>query len=306
MNFEFEDMAMDTQRSRALHNFSFPGGLRWGNQRSLRCIKVDCDSQVSPLREFTSTGSDSSGHRHHQESSQLRQTMGDRGGEKGSPDSDFLFLGSLQMGCTPTHVTHGGRGIRDDEGNGVTAVRENVMFDRQKAADESKVSIFKEGGEVSVSLTPHPAAMSVGGDTNRPWNLRKRRAVCKTTASGFVVGVNGVASCAGVGGKGMSEDAARPSSEISLIKAAAAVVTDKWLRSGGNGCGEIRKREKFSVALSKREIEEDFLAFTGHKPPRRPKKRAKIVQRQLDTLFPGLWLTEITPELYKVSGAAAP
>ncbi|XP_075507062.1 uncharacterized protein LOC142543591 [Primulina tabacum] len=302
-------MAMDTQRSRALHNFSFPGGLRWGNQRSLRCIKVDCDSQGLPLREFASDGSDSSGHRHHQDSSQLRHTTGGRGREKGSPDSDFVFLGSIQMDCTPPQVTHGGWGIGDDEGNGVTAVRENVMFDRPKAADESKLSIFKEGGEVSVSpqsVTPHPAAMSVGDDTNRPWNLRKRRAACKTPASEFAVGVNGVSSCPGVGGKGMREDGARPSSEISLIKGAAAAVTGKSLRSGSNGCGEKRKREKFSVALSKREIEEDFLTFTGHKPLRRPKKRAKNVLRQLDTLFPGLWLTEITPELYKVSGEAAP
>ncbi|XP_073135490.1 uncharacterized protein [Henckelia pumila] len=303
-------MAMDTQRSKALHNFSFPGGLRWGNQRSLRCIKVDSDTEVSPLREFTSNGSDSSGHRRHQQSTQLRQAAGDRGREEGSPDSDFVFLGSHRMGSTPPKVTRGGRGIGDDGSNGITAVRENVVFDRQKAADESKVSIFeegREGGEASVSpqsLTPpHPAATVAGGDANRPWNLRKRRAACKTPASGFVVGVNGGASCPGVGGKGVKADWARPSSDFSLIKPAAAV-TDKSLRSGGNGCGEKTKRVKFSVALSKSEIEEDFLSFTGHKPLRRPKKRAKNVQRELDTLFPGLLLTEITPDLYKVSGAA--
>ncbi|KZV42091.1 hypothetical protein F511_11687 [Dorcoceras hygrometricum] len=230
------------------------------------------------------------GHRHHQQSSQLRQTGGGGGGggEKGSPDSEFVFLGSHHMGSTPPHVKHGGRGIGDVESNGVTNVRENAMFDRRKDPGESKVSIFMEGGEVSVSpqsLTPNPTAMAVGSDINRPWNLRKRRAACKTPASGFVDGVHGA------GGKGVMADG-------------AAAVTDKSLRSGGNGCGEKRKREKFSVALSKGEIEEDFLAFTGHRPPRRPKKRAKNVQRGLDTLFPGLWLTEITPELYKVSGAA--
>ncbi|XP_073053914.1 uncharacterized protein [Primulina eburnea] len=302
-------MAMDAQRSKALHKFTFPDSLRWGNQRSLRCMKVDSDRQVSPLWEFTSNGSDSSGNRHHQQSSQLRQTSGDRGREKGSPDSDFVFLGSHQMGSTPPLVTQCVRGIGEDERNGITAVRENLIFDLQKVVDKLKESILKEGHErekVSVSppsLTSHPALISAGGDANMPWNLRKRRAACKRPASGFVVGLNEGASCADVAGMGMRADGAKPSSEISLIKA-AATVTDKSLRRGGNGCREKRKREKVSVALSKREIEEDFLSFTGRKPPRRPKKRNKMVQRELDTLFPGLRLTEITPDLYKVSGAA--
>ncbi|KAL3824093.1 hypothetical protein ACJIZ3_020122 [Penstemon smallii] len=64
------------------------------------------------------------------------------------------------------------------------------------------------------------------------------------------------------------------------------------------------ERAKFSVALSKREIEEDFMGVVGHRPPRRPKKRAKIIQKQLDTLFPGLWLTEVTSDMYKVHEAA--
>ncbi|PSS35934.1 Pescadillo like, partial [Actinidia chinensis var. chinensis] len=63
------------------------------------------------------------------------------------------------------------------------------------------------------------------------------------------------------------------------------------------------KKQKFSVSLSRLEIEEDVFALTGSKPARRPKKRAKIVQKQLDNLFPGLWLAAITPDSYKVSDA---
>ncbi|KAF4371954.1 hypothetical protein F8388_000121 [Cannabis sativa] len=33
--------------------------------------------------------------------------------------------------------------------------------------------------------------------------------------------------------------------------------------------------------LAKKEIEEDFISLLGHKPPRRPKKRPRNVQRQL-------------------------
>lgn len=66
--------------------------------------------------------------------------------------------------------------------------------------------------------------------------------------------------------------------------------------------GNVMKRERceFSVALRKEEIEDDFLKMKGMKPPRRPKKRAKYIQRQLDSVFPGLGLSEITPELYKI------
>ncbi|OMO63500.1 hypothetical protein COLO4_32388 [Corchorus olitorius] len=40
--------------------------------------------------------------------------------------------------------------------------------------------------------------------------------------------------------------------------------------------------------------------MAGHRPPRRPKKRSRHVQKQLDSLFPGLWLTEVTADFYKV------
>ncbi|XP_016442546.1 uncharacterized protein LOC107767955 [Nicotiana tabacum] len=60
------------------------------------------------------------------------------------------------------------------------------------------------------------------------------------------------------------------------------------------------KRQRFSIALSREEIDEDLYAMTGLKAARRPKKRVKVVQKQLDTLFPGLWLASITPDSYKV------
>ncbi|KAG0500147.1 hypothetical protein HPP92_000219 [Vanilla planifolia] len=64
--------------------------------------------------------------------------------------------------------------------------------------------------------------------------------------------------------------------------------------------GEIGQRKKFFVSLSREEIEEDFYVFKGTKPCRRPKKRARIVERQLEALFPGLWLSEVTMDTYKL------
>ncbi|KAK7390879.1 hypothetical protein VNO78_19039 [Psophocarpus tetragonolobus] len=57
---------------------------------------------------------------------------------------------------------------------------------------------------------------------------------------------------------------------------------------------------KFSLPLSKKEVEEDFLKILGHRPPRRPKRRPRNTQKQLDTLFPGLWLSDINADCYKV------
>lgn len=67
---------------------------------------------------------------------------------------------------------------------------------------------------------------------------------------------------------------------------------------------EAKKKKmmnKFSIPLTKGDIEEDFIALTGSKPPRRPKKRSRSVQKQLDFVFPGLWLNSITPDSYKVT-----
>ncbi|KAJ9563660.1 hypothetical protein OSB04_008820 [Centaurea solstitialis] len=72
---------------------------------------------------------------------------------------------------------------------------------------------------------------------------------------------------------------------------------------GGDGRIEkvVRARAKFSVPLSRREMEKDFEDMGERRLPRKPKKRPKSIQNQLDTLFPGLWLTEINADLYRVS-----
>ncbi|XP_071687246.1 uncharacterized protein [Rutidosis leptorrhynchoides] len=66
------------------------------------------------------------------------------------------------------------------------------------------------------------------------------------------------------------------------------------------GSGD-KSRAIFSVPLSRREMEKDFEDMGERRLPRKPKKRPKSVQNQLDTLFPGLWLTEIHADLYRVS-----
>uniref|UniRef100_A0A0D9WJ83 DUF1639 domain-containing protein n=1 Tax=Leersia perrieri TaxID=77586 RepID=A0A0D9WJ83_9ORYZ len=57
---------------------------------------------------------------------------------------------------------------------------------------------------------------------------------------------------------------------------------------------------KFAVALTNKEKEEDFLVFKGSRPPQRPKKRAKLIQRTVNLVCPGTWLCDLTLERYEV------
>ncbi|XP_059309744.1 uncharacterized protein LOC132060852 [Lycium ferocissimum] len=207
-------MAMGPERSKPLHNFTLPYGLKWGNQRHLRCARVESNGQISAIH---------------------RESIGRRGSKLRPPENQ-------------------------NSGEGIGAVREKLMFDLLTEADKMKNTIFKEA--------KNETTLTGDVDLSRPWNLRTRKAACKEPNEHVIV-----AGDSSVAGK----------------------------VAGDSSAGEKRERVKFSVPLSRREIEEDFMAMVGHRPPRRPKKRAKLVQKNLDTLFPGLWLTEITPDLYKVS-----
>ncbi|KAG5380579.1 hypothetical protein IGI04_028421 [Brassica rapa subsp. trilocularis] len=63
-------------------------------------------------------------------------------------------------------------------------------------------------------------------------------------------------------------------------------------------------RPKFNPTLTKKEVEDDFIAMTGHKPPRRPKKRPRNVQKQIDVLHPASYFVEVTKDLYDVPDVA--
>ncbi|KAJ0989146.1 hypothetical protein J5N97_007502 [Dioscorea zingiberensis] len=124
----------------------------------------------------------------------------------------------------------------------------------------------------TAASTPEEEASSPA----RPWNLRTRRAACNAP---------------------MEKASPMPSKSPSPIP----------VEKAGNGGRTVRlrsdsvERKRFSVQLTREEIEEDFYSFKGTKPPRRPKKRPRVVQRQLDALFPGLWLSEVSLETYRIS-----
>ncbi|XP_039018211.1 uncharacterized protein LOC120149520 [Hibiscus syriacus] len=155
---------------------------------------------------------------------------------------------------------------------GIGAVREEIMKDLKTAADDIMGAVFRDEVPVDDEFKEskrkgkeieEEESPAVEVEAKRPWNLRKRRAASQTAIVGE--GANNIYS--------------------SPLAAAA----DKK-----------RPAPKFSVSLSKKEIEEDFMAITGRRPPSRPKKRARHVQKQLDSLFPGMWLSEVSADSYKV------
>ncbi|XP_039064219.1 uncharacterized protein LOC120209228 [Hibiscus syriacus] len=141
---------------------------------------------------------------------------------------------------------------------GIGAVREEIMKDLKTAADDIMGAVFRDEVPVDDELKEskrkgkeieEEESPAVEVEAKRPWNLRKRRAASQTTIVGE--GANNIYS------------------------PPLAAVADKK-----------RPRPKFLVSLSKKEIEQDFMAITGRRPPSRPKKRARHVQKQLDSLFP--------------------
>ncbi|KAG7024336.1 hypothetical protein SDJN02_13150, partial [Cucurbita argyrosperma subsp. argyrosperma] len=72
--------------------------------------------------------------------------------------------------------------------------------------------------------------------------------------------------------------------------------------SGGSGEAAVPQvwPPKFAIALTNKEKEEDFLAIKGSKLPQRPKKRAKVIQRTVNLVSPGSWLSDLTLERYEV------
>nr|GMC80418.1 neurofilament heavy polypeptide-like [Ipomoea batatas] len=142
--------------------------------------------------------------------------------------------------------------------------------------EETKADEAQEEGKTVVAPVDQESSEE---PVPKTWNLRPRKPIQKS------LNLNGVQFKAA-----MIEDKTQ-SPHRTPIRSEAEF----------NGAEKKEKRQRFSLALSREEIEEDIFALTGSKPVRRPKKRAKSVQKQLDTLFPGLWLASITPDSYKVS-----
>ncbi|KAF8110803.1 hypothetical protein N665_0079s0115 [Sinapis alba] len=122
----------------------------------------------------------------------------------------------------------------------------------------------------------------------KTWNLRPRKPPTKKRSIG--------GNCGGSGTL-LTENKAQGTVRTEAIRSRngvdAKIATTTTERK--------EKKPRLSISLSKMEIDEDIYSLTGSKPSRRPKKRAKNVQKQLDVLFPGLWMGNVSSDAYKVS-----
>ncbi|XP_039059081.1 uncharacterized protein LOC120202675 isoform X2 [Hibiscus syriacus] len=291
------EMATGPQRSKPLHNFDLPC-LKWGNRRHLRCMKLD---DVSNATNSSAAVADQYQH------CRLRVVQRRR-----SPPSklESLVVGGMrrresESSSSPSRKnTDCAREQRlmipkgEAAAAGIEAVREKIMKDLKTAADEIKGAIFRdevsddanddddefEEPKIKQKVKEKEREESPAVEVEpKPWNLRTRRAACKAPNDGEVTNTNYSSPM-------MNE----------VSKSPRARDKGPSLASAPPAADRKRSRPKFSVSLSKEEIEEDFKAMVGHRPPRRPKKRTRNVQKQLDYLFPGLWLTEVTVDSYKV------
>ncbi|KQK05022.1 uncharacterized protein LOC100821295 [Brachypodium distachyon] len=166
---------------------------------------------------------------------------------------------------------------------------------------------------VAAMQVDSPAASAARSRDNRllfdlpsSWGYRKPMAFCQSAAA---------AAAAAGGGEPQSKSSRSPT------KAAAAeecprkqsyLLRDRRAgRDFAEEAGETRKlwnkdggasrSGRFSLQLTKQEIEEDFLVMTGRKLPRRAKRRPKNVQRLINTLCPGESLPEVNRDRYKVN-----
>lgn len=140
------------------------------------------------------------------------------------------------------------------------ANNQKPVVEAAEAGDEIQKSIAEEAEELEA----------------KTWNLRPRKPIQMAGNAG-----GGVKT-----GKAAAQEIRSKRPELSRKKYPAEVKKEK--------------QPKFSISLTREEIEDDFAIMTGSRPSRKPKRRAKNVQKQLDNLFPGMWLSSITPDSYRV------
>lgn len=115
------------------------------------------------------------------------------------------------------------------------------------------------------------AAEEEEAEAQKPWNLRPRKAVQRSAMMeiGAESAVGAMIEIAGVQQQQQQSENAQP----------------KSLRLRGMTAEpQSTEKRKFWIALSKEEIEEDIFVMTGSRPARRPRKRPKNVQKQLEVI----------------------
>ncbi|KAK9266142.1 hypothetical protein L1049_019143 [Liquidambar formosana] len=282
-----------SSKSHPLHNFPMPY-LKWSTNtaNNHRCRKLADSAQKSPQHDselrFTSPSRSDS------ESENRRRFPVFEGVKNGlsAAGSDVLIEKSEKQSTVPDRLIE-----KAEEKSTVSDVLS------EKSEVRSKILIRLRPKNKSDDVAEEGTVMGGGGGEGeesaaKTWNLRPRRAAYKKSdANGGTLKI---------GGALLMEINKQPQ----LQQTTPSRTETTRLRNHPDAkIAETKEKKKkklsITISLSRREIEEDIFAMTGSKPARRPKKRAKNVQKQLDCAFPGLWLAEITPDSYRVPDTPA-
>ncbi|CAH8358895.1 unnamed protein product [Eruca vesicaria subsp. sativa] len=154
------------------------------------------------------------------------------------------------------------------ESNGGSVVAVDQRLRRRSSPPNRSRGLETENDGGEEGIEEEKRSKKEEREVSPPWNLRKRRAACKAP----------VTDC---GGNQKKEGGLR-------------------IGEGENGV----RRDKFVSTLLTKEVEDDYVMMVGHRPPRRPKKRHRNVQRQINSLYPAFYFGEVTEDIYDVPDAA--
>ncbi|KAL4565686.1 hypothetical protein LXL04_029789 [Taraxacum kok-saghyz] len=153
----------------------------------------------------------------------------------------------------------------------------------KRTVDEETGGVLLERGDTTGKSSD--VATAADGDV-KPWNLRPRRFVINTgDGNGAFVGANSAKSGWLLRG---------------VASATSAAADEEKMKEKEKEEDQMKKKRRLWISLSKEEIEEDVYAFTGSRPARRPKKRNRTAQKQVDNVFPGLYLVGISADSYRL------
>ncbi|KVH88095.1 rho GTPase-activating protein gacO-like [Cynara cardunculus var. scolymus] len=287
-------------KSQPLHNFSLPH-LKWKNHRSGRSRLAGETSSSSPPHRSPSTPWRESppppppiSHAHIPPP--LRQSSPSYVSRRPSPLHKQSPMRDSESESEPGCAVS--KGI-EKPNRKLSSEKSTKSVDNNKGKRSNKICIrFRKNNNIkhddtvaeeNRSSTQADNATAANEEDSLPktWNLRPRRPPMNHRQS------NG----------GLQKIGSSPLQESRTFHGNNANKQASEVKNNDHNNLGTSKKQKFSIALSRDEIEEDIFSLTGSKPSRRPKKRPRTVQRQLDTLFPGLWLGSITADSYKVSEA---
>uniref|UniRef100_A0A1J3GTB6 Uncharacterized protein n=1 Tax=Noccaea caerulescens TaxID=107243 RepID=A0A1J3GTB6_NOCCA len=262
------------ERPKALHNFALPN---WGKQLHMRCVKLESNGGSGGADEQER-------HRRHRRSSPYQF-------DGATP---FRFGGGFESNRNRIRLET----AEDGEEEGIEEFREKIMSDLRTVADKMRKSILRkqasgvdeeeeeeenqrnekerrkeeelESRETEREVSP-PEAPGTAAEV-RPWNLRKRRE----------------APIPETGNRNANQYCNYTGLRIIEGKPEDPSVS-------GN-----KPRRRLTSVMSKKEIEDDFMKMIGQRPSRRPKKRPRTIQKQINMLYPAYYMYDITEDLYKI------